>query len=489
MRYATIIVTVIALSLTVMLFGCKSDPAAATMGEGVISGYITDGSSKAPLAGVEATAMSVGGSSSSTTSDANGMYTFKFSVDSTMNVTITMKKTGYRDSSFVAQLKSGLVITKDFVMTPVSIVGGGSTGGTGKAQTIFFVGPQGGEVQVYGVGGKETTILSWEVRDSLGLPIGDAHAVDLAFNIFSGPNGGEYVSPVVVKTNSTGQAHMTFNAGVKAGVAQIVASTTVDGRTITSGPVKVIITGGFPDQAHFTLAPLHHNFPSLGIAGMRLPISVLIGDKYSNPCSPSAVYFNTSAGVIQGGFQAVVTSKDGQGTVDLISGNPLPMGQYAAADWGNGYHRVYARTIGEGGRSVQDSVVILWSGPGIVSNVSPTSFNVPDGGSQTITFRVSDVNGNPLAAGTRIAVIGTVPPPTSEGAKQNQISVLFGNNGAVELPDVLQGGPGITEFSILIRDGSTDYEDIAGTAANVSIVVTGPNTPNQTGVTVPGVLH
>jgi len=491
MRNVGLALSVIALVLGGLLAGCKSDSQTqATIGEGVISGYIVDASSNARLQGVTVDAYTVSGSTQSTTSDGNGMYTFKFSVDSTMNVTIIMKKTGYRDTTFVAQLKSGTVLTQNFGLAPVSIVGGGNAGGTGLAQTIYFVGASQPEVCVYGVGGKETTIMSWEVRDSLGLPIDDAHAVDLQFGLLGAINGGEYVSPVVLRTNTSGQAHMTFNAGVKSGVVQVYATATVGARTITSGPVKVVITGGYPDQAHFTIAAVRANFPALGILGLRDQISVLVGDKYSNPAAPSAVYFSSTAGVIQGGISGTVTSNDGQGTVDLISGNPAPIGVYAAPGWGDGYHYVTAKTLGQGGVTVQDSALILWSGAGAISNVSPATFDIPNAGSQVISFQVADALGHPLAAGTRIMVSATIPPATTDGAKQNQVFLTFGNSGVVEMSETILPGAGSTQFSCVLRDGTWDPTvDPGGTPVNLMITVTGPNTPNGLQLAVSGVVH
>lgn len=490
MRHACVLIAVILLALAALLGGCKSDQTAATTGEGVINGYVVDGSSSARLAGVSVQAMTVSGTTLTTTTDANGFYEFKFTVDSTLSVTVTMRKTGYKDASFQAQLQSGKVVAQDpYLLSPVSIVGGGTSGGSGLAQTIFFLGASQPEVQVYGVGGKETTIMSWEVRDSLGLPIDEAHALDLTFGLLGAINGGEYVSPVVLKTNASGQAHMTFNAGIKSGVVQVFATATVGSRTITSGPVKVVVTGGFPDQAHFSIATNKFNFPALGILGLRNTISVLVGDKYSNPAAPSAVYFSTTAGVIQGGVAGTVTSKDGQGSVDLFSGNPAPLGANSAPGWGDGYHRVTARTLGQNGVSVQDSILLLWSGAGVISNVSPATFNIPNGGSQSITFQVSDYLGHPLAAGTRIMVSATIPPPSTEGMKQNQVFLQFGNSGVVELADVIVPGPGTTQFTCVLRDGTWDIDDPVGTPVNLMIAVTGPNTPNQLGMTVGGVVH
>ena len=100
-----------------------------------------------------------------------------------------------------------------------------------------------------------------------------------------------------------------------------------------------------------------------------MQITVLVGDMYSNPVAPgTAVYFRSSAGVVQ---PTVFTNKDGFGTVKLYSGNPEPLGTYAAPGQGDGYHYVVARTLGQGGVAVEDSTLILWSGPGSISNVSP----------------------------------------------------------------------------------------------------------------------
>ena len=163
---------------------------------------------------------------------------------------------------------------------------------------------------------------------------------------------------------------------------QVIATATVGGRTLTSSPVRLVINGGFPVQSHFSIAPVVHNFPALGWLGKTNGITVLLGDKYSNPVAPgTAVYFRSSAGVVQ---PTVFTNKDGFGTVTLYSGNPEPLGVYAAPGQGDGYHYVVARTLGQGGVAVEDSTLILWSGPGQISNVSPVTFDIANAGSQTL---------------------------------------------------------------------------------------------------------
>jgi len=294
--------------------------------------------------------------------------------------------------------------------------------------------------------------------------------VTLAFTALGGPNGGEYISPVQVATNALGRAYTTFNSGIRAGVIQIQASTTVAGRTISTSPVRLIINAGFPDQNHFTVAPHRHNFPALGIAGERDPISVIVGDIYSNPVvKNTAVYFRTSAGVIQA---SVFTNDDGQGSADLISGNPVPFGSRAAPDSGDAYHYVVARTIGQNGATVQDSTLILWSGHSLVYDVSPSSFSIANGLFQEFTFTVSDYLGHPLSLGTTITVIATVPPPPDPNTPVNQVQLAFGAAGSIILDDYLGRGVGTTSFSFRLSDGSSLS---SATAVSVSISVTGPN--------------
>ena len=301
--------------------------------------------------------------------------------------------------------------------------------------------------------------------------------------------GGEYVSPATMATDASGSASVTFNSGTRAGVVQILASTTAGSRTITSEPVRMVIHGGFPDQAHFTIATPAFNFPALGIAGARHQISVLIGDKYSNPAISSAVYFRSSAGVIQGTTAGAITTADGQGTVDLISGNPEPMGVYAAQAFGNGYHFVVARTLGQGGVPVQDSLLLLWSGGAMITGINPTTFDIPNGGSQTITFNVEDGLHHPLSAGTAIGVEANIPPPPTDGVQQNKVFLVFGNQGGISLPDVIFPGPGTTNFTMIISDGSWGIVDAAGTPVNVTITVSGPNAAAPISASISGVIH
>ena len=463
--------------------GCKSDQSSTKQGEAAVSGFIKDSNTKIGVSGATVTVTSLDQTFTVSTNPDGSFPNQTFSTDSTLIVSVLVTKSGYNDTTFSLVIQSGAVAQITVLLSPKSLIVS-TGGGSGLAQTITFLGSNPQELRVYGVGGQETSVLSWEVRDSLGLPIDLAHSVMLNFQLVSGPSGGEYVSPTGVTTNTVGRAYTTFNAGTRAGVTQVLATATVGSRTISSQPVRVIIDGGFPVQSHFTIAPVSYNFAAFNWLGRQDQISILAGDIYSNPVAPNtAVYFHTSpypagesggAGVVQ---PAVFTDKDGLGSVALFSGYPRPTGAYATVgpSPGDGYHYVIARTIGQGGVIVTDSIMLLWSGIPIISNLNPATFNIANGGSQTITFTVSDQNGHPLAAGTTISVTGQVPPPPDPSASVNQIQVGFGLNGGLTLPDVITAGPGTTDFSFRLSDGSSQLNDVVGTPVLMTISVSGPN--------------
>ena len=463
-------------SLAVIFYACKNDQQGATQGEGVITGTVTDASTGTALSGVSVQAQSISAATQTTVTDGQGQFRFTFATDSAKAITLSFVKSGYRDTTAIVQIGPGTVTPVPIRIGAKSPISGGTGGGSGIAQTIAFLGANPRELTVYGVGGLETAILGFEVRDSLGLPIDAGHAVNIVFTIANGPNGGEYISPISVRTNQVGQAFTTFNSGIRSGVVQVSANTSVPGHAISSSPIRIVINAGYPDQAHFTVGPERHNFPTLLFAfGLRDKVSVLVGDKYSNPVAANtALYMRSIAGVI---VASIFTNATGEGTADLISGNPQPLGTYAITQYGNGYHRAVARTVGEGGSTVTDSTLILWSSRSEIKNIIPATFDIRNGGDTTVSFNVSDYLTHPLAAGTTIRVSATVPPPPCPDCPANKVLSSFGTGGtgAVVLEDEMFSGQGTTDFSFRLSDGTSDIVDTVGTAVTVNISVTGPN--------------
>jgi len=451
----------LAVMATVFL-ACQNETQGPQAGRATISGIVTDASSAAPLAGITIEARVSASVRQTQTTGTQGSYEFTFDIDSATIVTLSCRNNqGFRDTvDITATIRPNAPpTTLDIQLTPRSLVTGG---GSGVAQTIAFLGANPQDVSVYGVGGQETSTLGWEVRDSLGIPIDAAHAVPLTFTILGGLNGGEYVSPVTVTTNALGRAFTTFNSGIRAGAIQVVATTQVVGHTIASQPVRIVIHSGFAVQSRFTVGAARFNFPALGIVGMRDAIGVLVGDIYGNPVATNtAVYMTTRAGVI---ISSIFTSNSGEGSADLISGNPYPTFGNALTQYGNGYHYVIASTLGQSGAVVKDSILILWTGASVISNFSPSTINVPNAGFQQIGFQVSDGFGNPLSAPSTISVSIT-------GV---QADVAFGTNGQFTIArDVILPVGVNTHFSCLISDARPDTGFVSPATLTVSVTSAG----------------
>jgi hypothetical protein len=433
--------------------------------EAVINGTVLDGTSD-PSTPISGASVSGGGQSAQT--DAEGKFSLRLTTDSPTTVGLFISKTAYRDTTVLIDVQPGESVSPTVFLSPKSMV----TGGSRAPKSIAFLGASPTRISVYGVGGTETTYLGWEVRDSVGRALDADNAVDINFRLVNGPGGGEYVSPATRRTDPNGQTYISLGAGTRSGIVQVVAEVLYGGNTIQSSPVRIVIDGGFPVQERFTIAAPYYNFAAMNWVNRTLPVTVLVGDVYSNPVAENtAVYFRSGAGVIQ---PRVYTSTDGQGTVDLISGNPRPFGAFAApAPLDTGYHYVVARTIGQNGVAVTDSILILWSGASTIKNLSPSSFAIPNGGSQVFTFSVCDAYHHPLQSGTEIAVLASVPPPPDPNTPMNQVQVGFGVGGRIELRDYLFRGPGTTDFSFVLSDGTTNINQ--ATSVVLTIAVTGPN--------------
>ncbi len=341
------------------------------------------------------------------------------------------------------------------------IVTGG--GGTGPANTIAFVGLSSNTLSISGVGGVETALLTWEVRDSLGVGVDTTHKATVTFSIV-GPGGGEYVSPASIVSGAFGRVQTTVNSGTKAGAIQVVAQTIVGSKIIRATPVLINIFGGLPDQAHFTIGSVKLNFPGFDINNLTNDIIVNVGDKFSNPVKlGTAVYFNTTGGIIT---TSAFTDDKGIARATLISANPKPVD----AILGPGFARVNSTTVGEGGVNVTAQTVVLFSGVPSISNLSATSFTVPRGGSSpAITFTVADENGNPLSAGTSINVsLQFTPPPNTT------INLSLTGDISVSLGDTQVRGTGTTQFSFRVVDQTAGGAP-SGIPLTVVISVTSPN--------------
>lgn len=429
----------------------STEPDAPNEEEVTISGKVIDFDDGEPINNA-AIKMIVDSVQYGTTTNSEGKYSKTFNLNKNVDVKVIASKENYRGDTAKVFAVPGrtieaplLKIKKDSVLLtstfPASIILAG--------QTNFQIG-------VRESGDNETTTLTFEVRDSSGRPLDISNSVTVRFMLGASPGGGEFLYPSTRKTNAAGQASVSLTSGTKAGVVQVIAEVTKDGKTIRSNPVNVAIHGGLPDLDHFSVTPQFVNVPGLVLYGFTDRITAYVGDKYSNPVKPNTVvYFNTTGGIIQG---SGVSSGDNPAvSVNLITAAPNPVHPIL----GPGFATITASTANENNQIISKNTIVLFSGYPVNFSISPTTFDIPNRGKQTFTYIVADQNNNPIASGNTITV-------KVEG------NVKSRGDLSIQMPDTQSRA--WTVFSFMLEDA--DPDKIEPSAVYITITVEGVNGKN-----------
>ncbi len=436
--------------LTLIMLGCKKavEPEAEKQQKIVtLKGKVVESTTNAPLPNAVIRVLGVT-PTLITYTDSLGRYELKFEIESEVEVQLVALKEGYAPDTIKVLAIPGQVVEVPIFMLQ-RVVSEVPT--SGEPASIVLISQSSKNIGVKGSGSIESAQIVFEVQDSSGKPIDLAHSVEVNFRIGSGPGGGEFVYPPKARTDSKGRVIVNVVSGTKAGVVQIVAESFVGAKTIRSLPVVIVIHGGLPDSAHFSIAPEKLNFPGYNIFGLTNRITAYVGDKYGNPVKPgTAVYFTTTGGIIEG---SVLTNDKGQGSVNLISAEPRPVHPIL----GPGYAVVTATTADENQNTIKAETIVLFSGIPQIS-IEPTTFDIPNLGSQVFNYTVSDQNGNPLAGGTTITV-------SIDG---KDIRALGDLN--ITLPDTRDRS--WTRFSFAIQDTTSDVTE---RPVLIRVSTTGPN--------------
>ncbi len=475
------------LSLVLLLglvAGCDSSDEGGTT---TLLGSVVDSRSNEAI---EAATVNVVGTGQSATTDANGFFSLAVSADSTgAMIPLQVFARGYTERRIeVAAVVSQEVAVPDIVLESRSGEddngGGGGDGGggngdgggideganepSGPAASITLVRRSSEAIGVTGAGADETATLTFVVLDAAGNPVDDANAVDVNFSIASGPGGGEFIAPTVKRTDASGRVQTTISSGTRAGTVQALATATnQNGDAIRSLPVVITITGGLPDDLHFSIAPGtpgsegNSNFPGYVRFGQINPITAYVGDVYGNPVQPgTAVYFTTNGGIVEG---SGVTDGLGTTTVSLISAEPLTSGD-PPADCPDsdvtGYALVTASTADMNQQIIEASTPILFSGRTTVS------LDTPGLELQGYTYTVSDQFEHPLAPGSVINV-------NADGVNVEAVGDVN-----VELGDYLCPGLGTTQFTFAVVQGDEAGEDDLPLPPEVETITISVSSPN-----------
>ncbi|MHB9013747.1 MAG: peptidase associated/transthyretin-like domain-containing protein [Ignavibacteriaceae bacterium] len=461
------VVFVLLFITSILNFSCKPNSTitqptgSGTNQTSIISGQVISSTTGIP---VDSAIVQVYGSSVNTSifTDSQGKFSTSIQVPSSITLTLFITKSGFNQDTVAITVTGG---TNYAFQSPISLTPASSGQiPSGDPVSIFLASQSSTSIGIIGSGSPVTATLTFEAVDSSGTPIDLNHSVMVNFSIGAQP-GGASPSPVSVQSNDLGQASVNITSGTKAGVVQVYASINLGTHTIYSQPVALTIFGGLPDLAHFSIIPALFNFPGYDIFNLTDAITAIVGDKYSNPVRPgTAVYFQSTAGVIGASTN---TDASGIGSVILRSAAPLANN----TQYGTGFAMVTAYTADENKDMIYDSVKILFSGIAQNPIVSPTTFDIPNGGFQNFTYTVSDENGNPLAKGTTISVAVSGTNVAGQG------------DVAVALPDTQSKT--WTHFGFQVYDTN----DTVNVSAPVSVIIStnGPNGSSST--TIYGTSH
>lgn len=407
-----------------------------------IRGSVLRKDNNTPLAGVAV--YDIASFTARDTTGADGSFVLEYTISATYSSSIVASIQGFDKDTIAVTLTTGNDTNIEFrlneslfqVPLPPSVR---------EPAQIAFISATTSDIFISGVGALENSVLTYEVRDSLGTPIDQSKRALANYNLNFFPDvfvtGGTppRLIPSSDSTDNNGRLRVNLSSGTQAGVVQVIVSIVTPGGTIRSQPVRVNVSSGFPDQAHFSLTTVNYNFPGLDRFFIRTNITVQVADKFGNPVqSPTAVAFFTRNGSVTSNNS--VTGADGFLTQELISGSPFPEGVYAFTALGPGYSYVVAQTLGESGAQVIDSLLMLWTGAPIVvkTDATPTFTINNGGGAGPFTFTVMDRYGHPMSAGTQINVAGP--------------GLVVDGNANITMLDTFASGPGTTSFTVSISD-------------------------------------
>ena len=433
------------LSILLLQSGCQNvtepEEGKATPSPTLVKGTVLRSDNLSPVA--NAFVFDLGGLARDT-SKSDGSFALKLEITGRYLSKVMATKVGYGNDTVNIAVTPG-VDTSIVLRLKADTLGPITPTLSGKAASIFMIGVTAENIGIRGTGSNETAQLTFEVRDSVGVPVSGSNRIIVNFQILGGPGGGEFVFPTSQVSDAlNGRASTRLTSGTKAGVVQVFASGTVDGRQLKSSPVRIIIAGGLPVQDRFSLSRQLANIAGGLYDDLRNRIMAIVGDKDGNPVQPgTAVYFTTTGGIIQASAQ---TDINGIASVDLITGNPRPSGGIAT---------ITARTIGDSGNVVSRSLPVVFSGATRI--IAPTqAFVIPDSGEYTFNYNVQDANGNPLTEGSSISV-------SLDGPGAGDLSIE--GDKTFTLPDT--DDPRYTQFFIRLRDRRE-----GGPAGLVNITIT-----------------
>lgn len=324
MRYAATVMKVVVSMLMLIVAGCGGGGGGADNNSGTLAISVTSPTIATPTGTVTATYTDPLGrnpqgleiSFSTDRPDIVALDDTKESVGSNGQAMVTFRTiTPATDTSVKLVVRTGdlqafqyITVSGGGVITPPPV---GTT-----PNSISFDSASPTSITLKGTGGAgrvETSIVSFIVKDTAGLPL-SGQIVDFSLNTTV---GGLTITPTSATSDSAGVVKTIVNAGVVSTPVRVTA--TVRGTLITTQSDQLTVTTGIPDQDSVSVSAGNLNSETYNHDGVAVPITVILSDHFNNPVpNGTVVNFTTNAGQIVGSG----TTNNGAVTVNWVSSAP-----------------------------------------------------------------------------------------------------------------------------------------------------------------------
>ena len=218
-------------------------------------------------------------------------------------------------------------ITRTPTITPTATVTPTSTGtipplptatgtATPPAGSIQFISAQPAAIGVRGSGLAEQSAMTFQVNNTLGLPIPGV-TVNFAIN----GTGSESLNPITAVSDANGRVVTTVTSGIQASAIRIVASLPSN-PGISAQSTAVSVLGAPPAWNHFSVAAKQLNIQGRVAFGLQDQISAFVNDRFGNAVPPgTAVSFTTNAASV---VSPTATDASGVATATLLTEGMVP---------------------------------------------------------------------------------------------------------------------------------------------------------------------
>ena len=344
-------------------------------------------------------------------------------------------------------------------------------------QSIVIAG-QGGNLRT------ETATLKFKVFDTFNRPL-QGQIVN-----FSVSTTDVKLNKASDTTDQNGEVITTVNSGTKATTFRVTASL---GNGISTMSDSIVVTTGLPVQRAFSLSVGSPNIEGWSVDNIKTSVNVLLADQFGNPVADGTpVAFQTNIGAVGSSDKGACNLVNGGCSVDFRSQNPrvatpgspaTPCNGVTPDSTRPGLASVCASTT-DGTNTVFSRAAIFLSGSA-ASNVYLSGRTAPltaeptdlgssrSGDGKVITLLISDINTNPMPAGTTVAVTSLTNASVVDVIPATVQNVFPHNTLADDITGTtVSGNQG--SFHQVTVIGNAPSPCVAGTVATFSVAITSP---------------